>query len=205
MARGEAKKHLTLALVLACALIAAILLTYTPTQQQNNMAGLAVQTSVDAQQNQVMMLDEMSIQVQDVFVFTQMGFDDVLQTDRVFVKPEIHILNSNSQAVRVPEITFTLVDEQNNEYSRFSDDYLYVDQTIRFAGWLRSQETKTGVVVFEAEPSQAYILEVSTPSSSQRIQLTELTNIGVDTSLEDRYIEDMLEYEDELLQEEIGY
>ena len=211
MAEGDSSSKLPMwsaAAVVVIVIGVFLLLNASSAPVERNLAGSAihdVSVPSDVALMQNIGLGSADFRVTHVESFTEMGYVGATHsTNELFIKPHLEVINYRAQAVRVPELTFTLIDEQGRTYQQVPDNQLYVDGVVRLAGWLRPGESRAGVLVFEVPTSaQALALEISSEDGVVFIELDEITNIGVDTSLEDRMLEELLlELEDEFYDEE---
>lgn len=195
------------ALVVLGILAFAVVSYQAPSSSYEPVVGQATQTSQighDALMGFGVSFGEATMRVDEAVSFTEMGLaSDTRTTDELFVKPLVTIRNEQEYAIRVDEMEFVLVDENQNIYERLADDGLYVDGTTRLAGWLRPGQERTSAMVFEVPAeTQNLGLFVSSVDSEVVFALDAVENIGVDFTLEDRMVEEMLAYEEEFYDEE---
>lgn len=191
-------------------ILAFAVVSYQAPSSSDPVVGQATQGSQvghDALMGFAVSFEEATIRVNEAVSFTEMGlYSDLRSTDELFVKPLVTVRNEQAHAIRVDEMEFVLVDENQNTYQRLANDNLYVDGTVRLAGWLRPGQERTSAMVFEVPANTRHLgLLVSSADSSVVFALDSIENIGADFTLEDRMIEEMLEYEEDFYDDEYDF
>lgn len=167
----------------------------TPDVSQN-LAGAAID-SVGTQstpvQEQSPALGGFEFSVSGVESFTSIGYEDDLVTDEMFIKPTLVITNPRSEAQRVPDMSLMVRASANgvvSEHSRLENDGSYVEGVVRIPGWVRSDSARTTAAVFEVPAdADSYALVVNSADGQLVLELDNIRDIGVDTSVDDRITE----------------
>jgi len=141
--------------------------------------------------NQNVNVDYLAYKVTKVETFREMGtsmFDK--QTNGKFVKVYLEITNNAKETKQIFLPRFTLMDNQERQFDRLSDDMMYVADYLEFGEQLQPGLTTSGAIVFELPKDAADItLIISgdwTSISRIKIALSNIKDIGKDTTEKDK-------------------
>jgi len=141
--------------------------------------------------NQPVPVDYLTYTVTKAETFTEMGNEFVnKKTEGMFVKVYLKILNNAKETKDIFTPRFTLVDDKGRSFERLSDDVLYIADGLEFGKALQPGLGTSGAIVFEMPTDvkgMALAIRGDWISSSEVIvQIDSITNIGKDTTLEQK-------------------
>ena len=144
--------------------------------------------AITARMGENVQVDDLTYKVTRAETFTVMGaslFEK--ETSGKFVKVYLDITNSGKETQQAFSSRFTLVDSQNRQFDRLSDDSLYISDAVEFGIQLQPSLTSSGAVVFEI-PKDSYGLRLVIngdwlSTSEAEVEISDVTNIGRDITL----------------------
>jgi len=159
--------------------------------------------------NQDINVDYLTYKVTKAQTFTKMGnsiFNK--ETTGKFVKVYLSITNNAKETKQIFTPRFKLIDNQDRKFDRISDDMFYIADYLEFGEQLQPSLTVYGAIVFEfPKDSDGLKLEISgdwLSATKVTITLSNIQNIGIDTTLkdeQDEMMDDLIEEAEEQVEE----
>ena len=140
--------------------------------------------------NQNVNVDYLSYKVTKAETFSEMGTSMFNKaTNGKFVKIYLDITNNAKETKQIFSPRFVLVDNQERQFERLSDDMMYIADYLEFGKQLQPSLTASGAIVFEL-PKDAVGLKLVitgdwTSTSKVTITIPEIKDIGKDTTQKD--------------------
>ena len=139
--------------------------------------------------NEGVAVDYVTYTITRVETFTRMGNNFLSkQTDGMFVKVYLKILNNAKETKELFTPRFVLIDDQGRKFERLSDDVFYIADGLNFGKALQPGLSTSGAIVFEIPTDiKGVALVVSgdwLSGTEVVIQIDRFTDIGADTTLE---------------------
>lgn len=152
--------------------------------------------------NQDIKVDYLTYKVIKAETFTKMGTSILKkETDGKFVKIYLKITNNAKETKQIFTPRFKIIDSQDRQFDRVSNDIFYISDGLEFGKQLQPSLTISGAIVFELpKDSNELKLEISGDWLSTTkiiIALSNIKNIGIDTTLKDKQDETMNELMEE--------
>jgi len=137
--------------------------------------------------NQNIQVDYLTYKVTRVETFTEMGTSFYnKKTNGKFVKVYLDITNNAKETKQIFSPRFRLIDSQNRQFDRLSDDMLYISDYLEFGKQLQPSLAVSGAIVFELPKDSEnlnLIIKGNWVSIEEvRVPLSNIKNIGVDTT-----------------------
>lgn len=141
-------------------------------------------------------VDYLTYRITKAETFTEMGTEFLdKQTEGKFIKVYLEIMNTAKETKDIFTPRFSIIDDQGRKYDRLSDDMMYISDILEFGAQLQPGLSKEGAIVFELpKDSQDLVLLVSgdwLSGKEVKIKITNIEDIGADTTLEDETDEDI--------------
>ncbi len=136
-------------------------------------------------------VDYLTYKVTKAETFTEMGTSLVnKKTNGKFVKVYLDITNNAKETKQILTPRFKIIDNQDRQFDRVSDDILYISDGINFGEQLQPSLTLSGAIVFElpkdSEDLKLIIMGDWASTTEIKIALSNIKYIGKDTTLKNK-------------------
>lgn len=141
--------------------------------------------------NQEIKVDYLTYKVTKAESFTEMGTSFLKkETEGKFIKVYLTILNNAKETKQIFTPRFKLIDNKDRKYERVSDDIFYISNPLELGKQLQPGLSTSGSIIFEIpKDSDKLILSIKgdwLSISEVKVAITEVTNIGKDTTLKQK-------------------
>ena len=146
--------------------------------------------------NHNIQVDYLIYKVTKVETFTEIGTSLLdKKTNGKFVKVYLEITNNAKETKQIFTPRFKIIDNQDRKFDRISDDLFYISDAIEFGKQLQPGLPVAGAIVFELpKDSTNLILSITgdwVSTSEVKVALTNINDIGKDTTLKEKQDEMM--------------
>lgn len=151
--------------------------------------------------NEDVKVDYLTYKVTKAETFTEMGTSMFnKETTGKFVKVYLEITNNAKETKQIFTPRFKLVDGQDRQFDRLSDDMMYIADYLELGKQLQPSLTTSGAIVFEL-PKDSADLKLSikgdwVSTTEIKVKLSNIKNIGKDTTQkeeQDEMMDDLME------------
>ena len=141
--------------------------------------------------NQNVNVDYLSYKLTKAETFTEMGTSMFnKQTTGKFVKIYLEITNNAKETKQIFTPRFTLLDNQDRQFDRISDDMIYIADYLEFGKQLQPSLSTSGAIVFELPKDSADLVLIIkgdfSSTSKVKIAISNIQDIGKDTTQKDK-------------------
>ncbi|MBI1935702.1 DUF4352 domain-containing protein [Candidatus Woesearchaeota archaeon] len=141
--------------------------------------------------NEDINVDYLTYKVIKAETFTEMGtsFSDK-KTNGKFIKVYLDITNTAKETKEIFTPRFKVIDNQERQFDRLSDDIFYIADYLEFGKQLQPSLTVSGAVVFEL-PKESENLNLIirgdwVSTKEVKVALSNIKNIGIDTTQKEK-------------------